>query len=161
MSTRFVLRDIPGPPEQVEKRGPADALAREAAALRLAGERPWAPRLVHHERGVLVTTRCPGEPRPLGSLAPADARRLGAVLREVHEARRAAQGGLAWWSHPVRTLGNYRARRAADAERSLAGSPYSGLARRALSAPLPEPDATDPFRFLHGDLVGANVVWGG
>jgi aminoglycoside phosphotransferase (APT) family kinase protein len=160
VSARFQLRDLPGPPARVEKRGPGDALAREAAALGLVAGRPWAPRLVHHERGVLVSTRCPGAPRPLAELDPADARLLGAVLREVHETRRARQGGLAWWSHPVRSLGDYRARRALDAERSLAGSPHSGLARRALAAPLPEAADAEAFRLLHGDLVGANVVWG-
>jgi aminoglycoside phosphotransferase (APT) family kinase protein len=160
MSNRFTLRDLPGPPARVEKRGPADALAREAAALRLVGGHPWAPELVHHERGVVVATRCPGEPRELDGLGAADARRLGAVLREVHELRRAAQGGLAWWSHPVQTLADYRARRALDAERSLAGSPHAGLARRALAAPLPDSGEDDAFRLLHGDLVGANVVWG-
>jgi len=160
VSNRFVVRDLPGPPPRVEKRGPAEALAREAAALALVGGRPWAPALVHHERGVVVATRCPGEPRPLDALAAADARRLGAVVREVHELRRAGQGGLPWWSRPARTLGDYRARRARDAERSLAGSAHSGLALRALAAPLPRVEEDEAFRLLHGDLVGANVVWG-
>jgi aminoglycoside phosphotransferase (APT) family kinase protein len=107
-----------------------------------------------------VATRCPGEPRPLDALGAADARRLGAVVREVHELRRGGQGGLAWWSRPARTLGDYRAARARDAERSLAGSAHSGLAQRALAAPLPRVDEDEAFRLLHGDLVGANVVWG-
>lgn len=160
VSTRFTVRDLPDPPARVEKRGPAEPLAREAAALRLVAGRPWAPELVHHERGVVVCTRCPGGPRALAGLAAADAHRLGAVLREVHEVRRAGQGGLPWWSHPVRTLGDYRAGRARDAERSLAGSPHSGLARRALAAPLPAAGEDQAFRLLHGDLVGTNVIWG-
>jgi DNA-binding MarR family transcriptional regulator/aminoglycoside phosphotransferase (APT) family kinase protein len=160
MSARFTLRDLPGPPPQVEKRGPAAALAREAAALRLVAGRPWAPQLVAHEPGLLVSTRCPGAPRPLAALDASDARRLGALLREAHEVRRASEGGLDHWPAPARSLADYRARRAEDTEAALAGTAHAGLARRALGASLPERAGARPFRLLHGDLVEANVVWG-
>jgi aminoglycoside phosphotransferase (APT) family kinase protein len=159
MSTRFTLRDLGGAEPRVEKRGPADALAREAAALRLVAGRPWAPRLVADGTGIVVTTRRPGAPRPLAALDPAGARRLGAVLREVHEVRRAAEGGLPWWLAPAGSLDAYRARRADDAEAALAGTWHAGLARRALALPRPATNEAEPFRLLHGDLVEANVVW--
>jgi aminoglycoside phosphotransferase (APT) family kinase protein len=160
MSARFTLRDLPGAEPLVEKRGPADPLAREAEALRIVAGRPWAPRLVAGGPGLVVATRCPGAPRPLAGLDRAAARRLGAVLREVHELRRAAEGGLWWWPASATTLGAYRAGRAQDAEAALVGTAAAGLARRAFVAhppPRPEPE---PFRFLHGDLVEANLVWG-
>lgn len=157
-SRRFTLRDLPG--ATIEKRGPADALAREAAALRLVAGRPWAPRLVDHAPGRLVQTRCPGAPRALGDLGLDDARRLGAVLREAHGTARAPEGGLCTWDAPAATLAAYRERRADDAEAALAGTPHAGLARRALAVPLPSRDEGEPFRLQHGDLVAANIVWG-
>ncbi|HSJ72767.1 MAG TPA: hypothetical protein VK904_00495, partial [Miltoncostaeaceae bacterium] len=85
MAARFTVRDLAGSEPMVEKRGPAEALAREAAALRLVARHAWAPRLVADGPGFVVATRCPGTPRPLAGLDPAAARRLGAVLREAHE----------------------------------------------------------------------------
>ena len=160
MSSRFTLRDLPGPPPAIEKRGPAAALEREAAALRLVAGRPWAPRLLAAEPGAVVATRCPGAPRELARLGAPDARRLGAVLREAHEVRRATDGGLDRWPAPVGSLAAYRAARAEDTEALLAGTAHAGLARRALSVPLPERAEARPFRLLHGDLVEANIVWG-
>jgi aminoglycoside phosphotransferase (APT) family kinase protein len=157
---RFTVRELAGPEPMVEKRGPAEALAREAEALRLVAGRSWAPRLVAEGPGTLVTIRCPGEPRPLAGLDPAAASRLGAILREVHEVRRAGEGGLWWWLSPAGSLEAYRAGRAEDAEAALAGTAHAGLARRALAAPLPPRAEPDPFRLLHGDLVEANLVWG-
>ncbi len=160
MSARFALRDIPGPEPAIEKSGPAEPLAREAEGLRLVAGRTWAPRLVAAGPGRVVATRCPGAPRPLAELGAGDARRLGAVLRELHDLRRGAEGGLWSWPEPARSPAAYRERRAEDAEAALAGTPHAGLARRALrAAPLP-PAAADPFRLLHGDLVEANIVWG-
>ncbi|HEX2504391.1 MAG TPA: aminoglycoside phosphotransferase family protein [Miltoncostaeaceae bacterium] len=160
MSARFTLRDLPGAEPMVEKAGAPDALAREAEALRLVAGHPWAPRLVAAEAGRLVTTRCPGAPRPLAALPSADARRLGTVLREVHEVRRASEGGLWWWREPAGSLAGYRAARAEDAEALLAGTPWAGLARLALRAPVPQSPDEAPFRHLHGDLAEANIVWG-
>ncbi len=160
MSTRFTLRDLPGPPPLVEKRGPAAALAREAAALRLVAGRPWAPQLVADEPGLVRTTRCPGAPRPVAALDAGDARRLGEVLREAHDAHRSGEGGLDAWPSPAVSLADYRARRAEDTEAALEGTAHAGLARRALAAPLPERGGARPFRLLHGDLVEANLVWG-
>ncbi len=160
MNARFTFRDLAGAEPQIEKRGPADALAREAEALRLVAGRAWAPRLVAAGPGVVRATRCPGAPRPLASLAPPDARRLGAVLREAHDVRRAAEGGLWWWPSPAISVAAYRAGRAEDAEAALAGTRYAGLARLALAVPLPARAETEPFRLLHGDLVEENVVWG-
>lgn len=160
MGLRFTLRDVPDSPAWIEKRGPADALACEASALRQLSGRPWAPELVHHEAGVLVSTRCPGAPRTLAAAGSTDMRRLGALLREVHDVRRAEEGRVAWWSESASTLADYRARRAEDTERALAGSAYASLARRALAAPLPQPaDDDPPFALLHGDLVESNIVW--
>jgi aminoglycoside phosphotransferase (APT) family kinase protein len=160
VSTRFTLRDLAGAEPMVEKRGPADALAREAEGLRLVAGRPWAPRLVAARPGVVVTSRCPGAPRALAALGAGDARRLGAVLREVHETRRAAEGGLWWWASPAGSPDAYRERRAEDAEAALAGTPFAGLARRALPVASGGGGAPEPFRLLHGDLVEANLVWG-
>ena len=162
MTARFSIADLPGDPPRVEKRGDAAALAREADALaRLAG-RPWVPALVGHAPGRLVTERAPGAPRPLAALVPADARRLGAVLRELHESRRAPAGGVWWWESPATDLGAYRAGRIADAEAALRGTGHEGLALAAAAAAgTPPPDALDaePFRMLHGDLVADNIVW--
>ncbi len=160
MSTRFTLRDLPGPEPAIEKAGPADALAREAEALAIVAGRPWAPRLLDAAPGRITTTRCPGAPRALAGLAAGDARRLGAVLRELHDLRRAAEGGLPWWPAPAPSLEAYREARAEDAEAGLAATPAAGLARRALAVALPARGEPEPFRLLHGDLVEANVVWG-
>lgn len=160
MSARFTVRDLPGTPARVEKRGDPAALAREAGALeRLAGA-PWAPRLLERASGRIVSSRLPGAPRPLAALPGADARRLGAVLRELHAREAWRHGGLWWWDAPARSLDAYRAGRARDAEAALAGTAGAGLATRALGTPLPRSGDPAPFRMAHGDLVEANLVWG-
>lgn len=153
------MRDLTGSAPGVEKRGDPAALAREAAALERLGGVAWAPRLVSHAPGVLVSTRVPGAPRDLGGLAPGDARRLGAVVAAAHAVQGAAEGGLWWWDAPARSLAAYRAGRAADAAAALAGTPDAGLPARA-AATAPPPPGDLPFRLCHGDLVAANVVWG-
>jgi aminoglycoside phosphotransferase (APT) family kinase protein len=160
VSTRFTLRDLPGAEPAIEKAGPADALAREAEALAIVAGHRWAPRLLAAGPGRITTARCPGAPRDLARLDAADARLLGAVLREVHDLRAAAEGGLPWWPAPACSLDAYREARAGDAEAALGATPAAGLARRALDLPLPARAGAAPFRLLHGDLVGANVVWG-
>jgi aminoglycoside phosphotransferase (APT) family kinase protein len=160
MPRRFTLRERPGRPPAIEKRGDPGAIAREAAALRLLAGRPFVPRLVSDAPGVLVSERLPGAPRALAGLAPSCLRALGRVLREVHETRRTEVGGLPWWPAPAASLAGYRALRAADAERALRGRPEAALARRAAAAPEAEAEPEAPFRLLHGDLVEANLVWG-
>jgi aminoglycoside phosphotransferase (APT) family kinase protein len=156
VAARFRLQDLPGDPPCIAKSGDPAALAREAAALeRLAGA-PWAPALVEHRPGRLVTTRLPGAPRPAAALTPGDARRLGAVLAALHVRGTSASGGLWWWARPAHDLAGYRRGRVRDAEAALAGTPGAGLAAAAEG-----PDPGDaPFRMAHGDLVLANVVWG-
>ncbi|MGE0026035.1 MAG: phosphotransferase family protein [Thermoleophilia bacterium] len=155
MAQRFtvVIGDEGAP--RAEKRGDPAALAREAAALRAVAGRPWAPALLRHAPGLLVTARVPGGPRDLAALATDEARRLGAVLRAVHATPGAAAGGLWWWAAPARDLAAYREGRVRDAEEALAGTPDAGLARRLPPGPAPG----GPFAFLHGDLVAANVLW--
>jgi aminoglycoside phosphotransferase (APT) family kinase protein len=154
------LRELPGSPPTIEKRGDPEAIAREAAALRLLAGRPFAPALVSHAPGVLVSERLPGEPRALAALATPDLRRVGGLLREVHDVSRAGSGGPPWWGSPASSLADYRRLRAEDTERALRGLPEAGLARRAAAAPAPAGPARAPFRLLHGDLVEANLVWG-
>lgn len=144
MAERFSVVIGEGGAPRVEKRGDADALAREAAALAAVAGRPWAPALIRHEPGLLVTARIPGGARDLARFGRDDALRLGAVLREVHGVRDAPAGVAA-----------YRARRAVDAARALAGTPDAGLAGRLARWPV----ADGPLAFLHGDLVAANVLW--
>ncbi|MGD9573635.1 MAG: phosphotransferase [Thermoleophilia bacterium] len=157
MAARFRLQDITGDPPRIAKRGDPAALAREAAALeRLAGV-PWAPVLVAHRPGLLVTTRLPGEPRGAEALTPGDARRLGTVLASLHARGAAPEGGLWWWDEPAGDLVAYRRGRVRDAEAALAGTDGAGLASGAAAGPDP---GAEPFRMTHGDLVLANVVWG-
>ena len=154
MAERFTVvigDDAPG----VEKRGDPAALEREAAALAVVAGRPWAPALLRHERGLLVTSRVPGGVRDPAALGPPEARRLGAVLREVHDTRRADAGGLWWWRAPARDLAAYREGRGGDAEGAPAGAAGAGPPRRLPPGPPP----AGPFAFLHGDLVAANVLW--
>ena len=163
MTHRFTVTGLAPGSRRIEKRGSDEALAREAAALALVAGASWAPVVVAREPGLLVSSRMPGAPRPLAALAPGEARRLGAVLRAVHETRRAGRGGLWCWTAPATTLTGYRAARVEDAEGALAGTGHAGLAERAAAAAAPpEPEeGVDPFRLLHGDLVEANIVWDG
>lgn len=160
VSTRFRVTEVPGDPPLVRKRGDADAIAREVAALAILDGRPWAPALVDHGPGWMLSTRLPGAPRPIGAVGASEAQRLGALVRELHEVRREPIGGLWSWSAPAATLGDYRRRRGEDTERMLAGLPDAGIARHALAGAAEEPHDAAPFRLLHGDLVEANVVWG-
>ncbi len=160
MTGRFTLRDLAGGTARIEKRGDPAALAREAAALRRLSGRPWAPELVAHSPGRLVSTRLAGTPRALDAVGHDDARRLGALLARLHAVAGADRGGLWWWDAPARTLDDYRRGRAADAAAALAGTAAARLPARALGRPLPRGAADAPFRMSHGDLVGANVVWG-
>jgi aminoglycoside phosphotransferase (APT) family kinase protein len=158
---RFRVTVREGPPPAIEKRGPAGPLAREAAALGIVAGRPWAPALLHHEPGLLVSARLPGSPRKLVLTSRGDLEALGAALADVHGLRRAAEGGLPDWAEPARDLAGYRRGRAGDAARALRGTPEEGLAEAAVGAgPGGADDDPVPFRLLHGDLVEANVVWG-
>lgn len=160
VSTRFRVSDVPGDRPLVEKRGDPAAIARETAALRFLRGRPWLPELIEEGPGRMVSTRLPGAPRAIAALPPAEVARLGALLREVHESRRATTGGLWSWHAPASSLDEYRSARARDAEAMLAGGPDAGLAIAALARPAEGGAGEEPFRLLHGDLVEANVVWG-
>lgn len=156
------MTDVPGAQPLVEKRGDPGAIAREVAALGVLAGRPWAPAIVGAGPGWMVATRMPGAPRAIAAAGASEAWRLGAVLRELHDVRRAGEGGVWWWERPARDLAAYRRGRVEDAERALAGGPDAGLARRAaaLAPAAAEDEGPAPFRMLHGDLVDANVVWG-
>jgi aminoglycoside phosphotransferase (APT) family kinase protein len=162
VSQRFRVTDVPGDRPLVEKRGDPAAIAREVAALELLSGRPWAPVLMRHGPGWMVSTRVPGAPRAIAAVGPSEAWRLGALLRELHDLRRGDAGGLWWWPDPAHDLDSYLAGRVEDAERALAGGPDAGLARAvaAGAAGAAEDAGPAPFRMLHGDLVDANVVWG-
>ncbi|WP_217923370.1 aminoglycoside phosphotransferase family protein [Miltoncostaea oceani] len=161
MTRRFVLHDRPGPEPRIVKTGDPAALAREAEALRRLAGVAWAPPLVEAGPGRIVSGRLPGEPRDLSrGVDDAGARRLGGVLADLHGRDRADRGGLWWWDAPARSPAAHRARRAADAAASLAGTPHAGLVERALRRPLPAVTDREPFRMVHGDLVAANIVWG-
>lgn len=157
---RFAVHALPGPPPVVEKRGSPEALAREAVALRRLVARDVAPALVGARVGVLRTARLEGHPGNLPRRGPGDLHALGALLRRVHDTVQQRTGGCPAWRSPARTLSAYRRRRAADAI-ELAGSVHGPLAARVVASlpELPVPDEHRPFRFLHGDLVGENVVW--
>jgi aminoglycoside phosphotransferase (APT) family kinase protein len=160
VSARFHVTDLPGDPPRVEKRGDPGAIAREAEALTILTGRPWVPALVEHSPGRMVSTRLPGAPRPIAAIGASEAQRLGALVREAHEVRRGADGGLWSWARPSATLAGYRRRRAEDTEALLAGGAHAGLARRALGRAGDDGARPEPFRMLHGDLVESNVVWG-
>ena len=160
VSTRFSVTALGGDPPLVAKRGDAAAIGREVTALGILAGHPWVPRLVAREPGCMITTRMPGAPRALAEIAAPQAGLLGARLREMHETRRSPRGWLWWWPQSATSLADYRRARAEDAERTLAGGPDAGLARRALALALPGAADPHPFRLLHGDLVEANIVWG-
>ncbi len=158
---RFEVTAFDGPPGRVVKRGPRAGLAREAAALRRLGPLGLAPRLLAARPGEIVCELLPGESRLLGGIDDRDARSLGRMLRRVHESRRTATGGLARWPSRVRSLGTYRRARIRDL--LGAGGPDGALVAgvvAALPAPVPAAGGPAPFRLLHGDLAGANILWG-
>ena len=161
MTHRFTVTGLEPGSQTVEKRGSEEALAREEAALALVAGASWAPALVAREPGLLVSSRMPGAPRPLAALHAGEAGALGAVLRAVHDTRRAGEGGLWWWAVPATTLAGYRAARVEDAEAALAGTAHAGLAARTAATSSEPDEGADPFRLLHGDLVQANIVWNG
>jgi aminoglycoside phosphotransferase (APT) family kinase protein len=136
----------------VVKRGPRNALSREAAALRVVAGLGVAPALVAAGAGVVVCERLPGEPRDPVALGEGDARALGALVRRVHDVPPAALDPATWSS--TGTLADYRRERVAAA---LALAAAAGVPPLAFP---PAGDAAGARRFLHGDLVAANVVWG-
>lgn len=150
---RFRLRGLPGPPPAVAKRGDADALDREAAALRLLAGIPGVPRLLAHRPGLLVMTRLPGTPRPPAQVPSSGWRALGSALARVHGAAHRPDGGCAWWPASVTDGGEYVAGRLGDA-RALARQ--AGLGDPAVPPP---PPTAGGYRPVHGDLTEGNIVW--
>ena len=149
---RFAVRALPGSPSVVEKRGDPSALTREAAALRRLAGSDVAPVLVSVEGGVLRSHLLPGRPCAAPDLDARDLRALGVLLRRVHDTAHQSTGRLPAWASPARTLRAYRRRRLADAV--ALGGPHPGTLPE-----LPPTDEARPFRLLHGDLVGENIVW--
>ncbi len=154
---RFHL-SVSGDPPVVTKRGPADAVAREAEALDLLADTSLAPGLLGHTPDTVTMTFVDGTVRALADLSPTDAELLGATVRRVHDVRHADVGGRHVWMRPVTTLEGYARARVADLDpvpadlRDLADSAAGHLLR---SIPL----LPTPFRLLHGDLFGDNVLW--
>lgn len=150
---RFALRALRlAGADAVEKRGDDDALERETTALRALTGAPGVPAVLARAPGLLVTRRLPGTPREAGAVGDGAWRRLGALLRALHEregfdAARRPDGSL-----HADGVALARARRRDAATAALA----TGLP--------PPPDAPPPafggpFRRIHGDLVLSNVVW--
>ena len=145
----------------VTKRGDARTLAREAAGLRVVSAAGVGPTLLSATRGAITTTLVPGRTRISVRWTSADCGVLGAALRRLHETRHGRSGGRAEWTSPVYSLSAYRARRLGDAL-SAARSPRDRATVERVAASLPPLDAppeASPFRMLHGDLVGANILW--
>ena len=154
------LWSLPGPDgDVVVKLGPAGLVAVEAAALERVAPLGVAPPVLAAGPGVLVTRRLPGGTRPLREVSPPALERLGAVLRRVHELERADAGAPPGHA-PVASLAAYRAGRAA--RMVAAAGPRAGLASRVATATADrDPPSPRPFRLLHADVWGGNVVWDG
>jgi aminoglycoside phosphotransferase (APT) family kinase protein len=152
---RFAVRVVGG--DIVEKTGDPRALAREGAALRRVAGRDVAPALVSLGDGILRSERLGGRPR---ALVGRDSRKVGVVLRRAHDSALRSTGRLPGWKGSARSLSAYRNRRAKDAL-DLTGPKRRPLAMRVIDTPpaLPPADPERPFRLLHGDLVGENIVW--
>ncbi len=150
---------VTGEPALAVKTGPADAIGREVSALaRLAGT-GLAPDLVRHTLDTVAMTFVDGPVRRLSTLTPADARTLGGRIRSIHELDRATTGGRHVWARPVASLDDYARARQEDLEpvpddlRPLATAAADRL------RPVVADGVEAPFRFLHGDLVAANILW--
>ena len=155
------LWSLPGPAgDVVVKLGPPALIAHEADALERVAGLGVAPPVLAVGEGVLVTPRLPGTVLPLSGLDADRLRHLGAAVRLVHELEHSDEGALPRWDHPVDTLAAYRARRAE--EMVAAAGPGEALARRIADATVDrDAPAARPFRRLHSDLWGGNVIWDG
>jgi aminoglycoside phosphotransferase (APT) family kinase protein len=144
----------------VVKLGPPGLIAHEAAALERVAGLGVAPPVVAVGEGVLVTPRMPGAVRRLADLDPDRLRELGAMVRRVHDLEHSDAGALPGWDEPVDTLAAYRARRAG--EMVAAAGPRTGLAHRVAQATADrDAPGARPFRRLHSDVWGGNIVWDG
>ncbi len=152
---------LPGPNGAlVVKLGPLDLVRHEARALEGVAGLGVAPAVIAAGQGVLVTPRLPGGTRRLADLDAAPLRRLGSLVRRVHEHEHSDRGAIPAWDETSPTLAGYRARRAA-ALLAVAG-PRTDLVERVVAATVDrDPARPRAFRRLHGDLWGGNIVWDG
>lgn len=155
------LWSLPGPAgDVVVKLGPPALIAHEASALERVAGLGVAPPVVAVGEGVLVTPRLPGEVHRLADLDPARLGDLGALVRRVHDLEHSDAGAPPGWATAVTTLAAYRAGRAR--ELVAAAGPRAALAARVVAATVDrDPPAERPFRRLHADVWGGNVVWDG
>lgn len=125
---------------------------------RIAGS-PHAPRVLWQRGSVLASEWIEGAPLVLGGITPGHARALGRLLRAVHSRRETASGGLATWRSRARDLTGYARGRTADAMHGARSAAERALVSAAGQGVVEAAPAGAGFRFLHGDLVGENVVW--
>lgn len=151
---RFDLGVDPAHADRVVKRGDPVALAREARALRTLAGRDVAPDLLAASPGAIVSRLLDGRPRRLAGLDAARAEDLGRVLRRAHDTVRSSRASLPAERGRPASLAGYLSRRAAQA--MAAAGREIGIGTRFLA---PAHGTVAPFRLLHGDLVGENVVW--
>ena len=86
------------------------------------------------------------------------ARVLGPVLRRLHDSRVSGHGAWPDWDAPETAVGAYHARSVTSAL-AWAGERTDVATAIAVRLPVPGPGDGPPFRRLHGDLWGGNLLW--
>lgn len=121
-----------------------------------------APRVLAASAGVVDSERIEGAPRALEGITTQAAQALGALIRRAHDTRTSRTAWRPGWTSRPRSPAAYARARGRDAAARARTAPERHLAQRVTAAAAraaPQGDDT-PFRLLHGDLVGDNVVWG-